>query len=241
MPILTKHQIVRITDVMMQAGGASAGHAGIVADHLANASLAGYDSHGFIRIPQYLKEIEKGLVDPKAEPEVVGNHGGILQIDGHFTFGQVVATRATEMAIEQARDHGFSLVTMGNHSHTGRIGTYPEMAAAAGLAAIMFTGWAGGPVATQAPFGGREGRLGSNPLAMAFPHAEGARSCLILLPRSPLRGRCGYTVTRNRNCLILGSLISMGSPVGILTISTMGVPNYLLAGCKGATRDMHSR
>ena len=53
MPILTKHQIVRITDVMMQAFGASAGHAGIVADHLANANLAGYDSHGFIRIPWY--------------------------------------------------------------------------------------------------------------------------------------------------------------------------------------------
>ena len=173
MPILTKHQVVRITDVMLQAGGASAGHAGIVADHLAQANLAGYDSHGFIRIPQYLKEIEKGVVDPKAEPEVVGNHGGIFQVDGHSTFGQVVATRATEMAIEQARDHGVSLVSMGNHTHTGRIGTYPEMAAAAGMAAIMFTGWAGGPVATQAPFGGREGRLGSNPLAMAFPHAEG--------------------------------------------------------------------
>ena len=45
MPILTKHQIVRITDVMMQAGGASAGHTGIVADHLAQANLTGYDSH----------------------------------------------------------------------------------------------------------------------------------------------------------------------------------------------------
>ncbi len=174
MPILTKHQIVRITDVMMRAGGASAGNAGIVADHLANASLAGYDSHGLIRIPQYLNEIENGLVDPKAEPEVVGSHGGILQMDGHSTFGQVVATRATELAIEQARDHGVSLVSMGNHTHTGRIGAYPEMAAVAGMAAIMFSGWAGGPVATQVPFGGREGRLGSNPLAMAFPHAEGA-------------------------------------------------------------------
>ena len=172
MPILTKHQIVRITDVMMQAGGAPADHASIVADHLAHANLAGYDSHGFIRLPQYLKEIEDGDCDPKAEPEVVGNHGGILQINGHSTFGQVVATRATEMAIEQARDHGVSLVSMGNHTHTGRIGTYPEMAAAAGMAAIMFTGWAGGPFATLVPFGGREGRLGSNALAMAFPHAE---------------------------------------------------------------------
>ena len=174
MPILTHHQIVRITDVMMRAGGASAGHAGIVADHLANANLAGYDSHGLIRIPQYLTNIEDEELDPRAEPEVVGSHGGIIQIDGHSTFGQVVAARATEMAIEKARDHGLSLVTMGNHTNTGRVGAYPEMAAAAGMAAIMFGGLAGGPYSTLAPFGGREARLGTNPLAMAFPHAEGA-------------------------------------------------------------------
>ena len=174
MTILTKQQIYQIADVILQAGGASASHAGIVADHLTNAHLAGYDTHGLIRIPQYLNEIKEGFVDPKAEPEVVGNHGGILQIDGHSTFGQVVATKATEMAIEKARDHGVGLVSMGNHSHTGRIGTYPEMAAAAGMATIVFAGWAGGQVATQAPFGGREGRLGSNPLAMGFPQTEGA-------------------------------------------------------------------
>ncbi len=69
MPILTKHQVVRITEVMLQAGGAPAGHAGIVSDHLGQANLAGYDSHGFIRLPQYLKEIEEGVVDPRAEPE----------------------------------------------------------------------------------------------------------------------------------------------------------------------------
>ena len=171
MPKLTKHQIVRITDVMLQAGGAPADHASIVADHLANANLAGYDSHGFIRLPQYLKEIEEGVVDPRAEPEVVGNHGGILQIDGHSTFGQVVATRATEMAIEKARDHGVSLVSMGNLTHTGRIGTYPEMAAAAGLAAIMFTGWAGKPWAPPGPLWRTRGP------ARFEPFSDGISSC----------------------------------------------------------------
>jgi uncharacterized oxidoreductase len=171
---LTKEQVYRICDVVMQAGGASPGHAGIVADHLVNANLAGYDSHGLIRLSQYMTEIKEGLVDPKAEPEVVGNHGGVLQVDGHGTFGQVVAKQATKMAIEKARDYGISVVGMGNHTHTGRIGAYPEMAAEAGMAAIMLHGWIGGPFAKQVPFGGREARLGSNPLAMAFPQTEGA-------------------------------------------------------------------
>ena len=54
MPILSRDRIVRIGEVMLEAGGALPGHASIVADHLAEANLAGHDSHGFIRIPQYL-------------------------------------------------------------------------------------------------------------------------------------------------------------------------------------------
>ena len=160
---------------MLEAGGALPGHASIVANHLAEANLAGHDSHGFIRIPQYLEGIKAGKLDPKAEPEVVRERGSMLLIDGHSTFGQVVATRATEMAIEKAGEHGISLATMGNLDHTGRIGTYPEMAAGAGMAAIMFTGFAGGTFGNNvAPFGGRVRRLGTNPIAMAFPHRDGA-------------------------------------------------------------------
>ena len=94
MPILSRDRIVRIGEVMLEAGGALPGHASIVANHLAEANLAGHDSHGFIRIPQYLEGISEGKLDPKAEPEVVGERGGIILIDGHSTFGQVVATRA---------------------------------------------------------------------------------------------------------------------------------------------------
>ena len=160
---------------MLTAGGAAPGHAAIVANHLADANLAGHDSHGFIRIPQYLEGIERGKLDPKAEPEVVRERGGVIQIDGHSTFGQVVATRAAEKAIEKAREHGVSMATMGNLDHTGRIGTYPEMAAKAGMAAIMFTGFAGGTFGNNvAPFGGRSRRLGTNPIAMAFPHSDDA-------------------------------------------------------------------
>ena len=175
MPILSRDRIVRIGEVMLEAGGALPGHASIVADHLAEANLAGHDSHGFIRIPQYLEGIREGKLDPKAEPEVVRERGGIILIDGHSTFGQVVATRAAEMAIEKAREHGISMATMGNLDHTGRIGTYPEMVARAGMAAIMFTGFAGGTFGNNvAPFGGRSRRLGTNPISMAFPHRDGA-------------------------------------------------------------------
>jgi uncharacterized oxidoreductase len=173
MPTVTRDEIVKIADVMLRAGGASEGHAMTVAEHLANANLAGHDSHGFIRIPQYLDAMKNGTLDPRAEPEVVGENAGTVQINGHGTFGQVVATMATRLGIEKARESGISLVTMGNLHHTGRIGTYPEMAAEEGMGAIMFTGFCGGTFGNNvAPFGGRARRLGTNPISMSFPHTD---------------------------------------------------------------------
>jgi uncharacterized oxidoreductase len=173
MPTLARDKLVKIADVMLRAGGAAEGHAMTVAEHLADANLAGHDSHGFIRIPQYLDAIKDGSLDPRAEPEVVGENAGTAQVNGHGTFGQVVATMAARLAIKKARESGISLVTMGNLNHTGRVGTYPEMAAEEGMAAIMFTGFCGGTFGNNvAPFGGRARRLGTNPISMSFPHTD---------------------------------------------------------------------
>ena len=173
MPTLMRDDIVKIAGVMLRAGGAPEGHATTVANHLADANLAGHDSHGFIRIPQYLAAIKDGTLDPGGEPDVVSENGGTAQVNGHATFGQVVATMATRLAIEKARRYGISLVTMGNLNHTGRVGTYPEMAAAEGMAAVMCTGICGGTFGNNvAPFGGRARRLGTNPISMSFPHSE---------------------------------------------------------------------
>ena len=170
MPTVTDETIYEISRQVLRAAGAPDDHASTVARHLADANLAGHDSHGFIRVPQYIREIKGGRIDPAARPEVVKDGPGTAKVDGKSSFGQVVATFATELAMQKARRSGISLVSMFNLSHTGRIGTYPEMAAKEGMAAMMFTGFAGGSTAKNvAPFGGRERKLGTNPLSMGFP------------------------------------------------------------------------
>ena len=62
---------------------------------------------------------------------------------------------------------------MCNIAHSGRFGTYPEMAAKEGMAAIMFGGNQLDNTFGVAPFGGTKGRLGTNPFSMAFPHTDG--------------------------------------------------------------------
>lgn len=173
MPKLTRADIVKIADVMLRAGGASEPHAMTVAEHLSDANLAGHDSHGFIRIPQYLASIQDGSLDPKACPEVVSGHGATALVEGNKTFGQVVATFSTKLAIELAREFGVSMVAMGNLSHIGRVGAYPEMAAHEGMVGIMFAGFYGGATLNNVtPFGGRARRLGTNPIAISFPHTD---------------------------------------------------------------------
>ena len=114
MPTLTREEISKVSQAVLRAAGAPEGHARIVGEHLADANLAGHDSHGFIRIPQYVQRINEGLLDATAEPEVIRETPGMAQVNGHATFGQVVATFAAELAIEKAGNTGVALVTMSN-------------------------------------------------------------------------------------------------------------------------------
>ena len=71
MPTLTPERLTQITNDLLLAVGSSENHAKTVSEHLTNANLAGHDSHGFIRIIQYVREIKEGDIDPTAEPVVL--------------------------------------------------------------------------------------------------------------------------------------------------------------------------
>ncbi len=123
MPLQSSQQISDISTQIFVAAGATEANGRIVGDHLADANMTGHDSHGFIRVPQYIEDIRTGVRKPDAEPEIVAESGGLLRVDGHHSFGHVVATFATEAAIQRARVHGISFATMsslGDGIGTGR-------------------------------------------------------------------------------------------------------------------------
>ena len=174
MPRLKAEAIADISYELLCAAGTEPGHARIVADHLADSNLVGHDSHGFIRIIEYMDTLKRGDVNPTVQPTVVLDNKAIVKIDGNNTFGQVVFTKAQELAVEKARQYGLGMVTMRNHSHTGRLGHYAEKVAENGMAAIMWTGLLNTDnKADSAPFGGYVARLGTNPIAMSFPLSSG--------------------------------------------------------------------
>jgi len=168
MPRVTAQEIEKIVHHILRAAGAPDEHAQTVAQHLADCNLAGHDSHGLIRVIQYIQQIKEGAIIPDTKPVIVTETSTTAQVDGLHTFGQVAAKFATQLAIDKAKKSGVSCVTIRNLGHLGRLGAYAEMAAADGCAAIIYC-CGGGQGLCQVPFGGRERRLSTNPIAMSFP------------------------------------------------------------------------
>lgn len=148
--------------------GASREEAATVARHCVAANLAGHDSHGVINIPLYAERIGKGHIVPGAPFEVLRESAATTVIDGHFGFGFVVSERAMRITVDKAARSDVAVTTVRRQSHVGRLTDYALMAAEAGMIGIM-TADSGRTAKAVAPFGGREARLGTNPLCIAMP------------------------------------------------------------------------
>jgi hydroxycarboxylate dehydrogenase B len=144
-----------------------------VAHLLVQANLRGHDSHGVIRIPQYIGSWRKGEIDAKAEPVVVQDGPATALVDGKFGFGQIVARRGTEVAMQKAAAIGVSAVGVCNSNHIGRLADYAEMALDRNMLALISVN-AGGAGQRMAPWGGRAPRLSTNPIAFACPAGKAA-------------------------------------------------------------------
>ena len=157
---------------ILEAAGADATNAGIVAEHLVESDLRGVHSHGLMRVPQYVGEMTSGEIDGRAQPEVARTQGARVLIDGNRTLGQVAGAYAVYEAGSAAAAYGVGLAIVHRAGHAGRIGAYVEQSAAAGNVAVAFCS---GPRSGHrvAPFGGVDGRLSTNPIAFAFPGDNG--------------------------------------------------------------------
>ena len=168
MPRLRVDELLATVAAILRAAGAQPEAASLVADSLVEAELCGHPSHGLIRVPEYLGQIRDGAIHPAAQPEIVSDGGATIVVEGHWGFGQVVATSASGWLIERAREHGSAAVAVRHCGHVGRAGVYPELAAAQGLVAFAFVN-GGGTKPRVAPHGGRRAVFGTNPIAAAVP------------------------------------------------------------------------
>jgi L-2-hydroxycarboxylate dehydrogenase (NAD+) len=113
----------------------------------------------------YFDMLMLGRINPRPQIRVVRELPATATVDGDNGLGLVVGPKANEIALAKAEAVGSAWVSVSNTNHFGMAAYYPLMALRRGL-----IGWAmTNSTALVAPLWGAERRLGTNPIAIAFP------------------------------------------------------------------------
>ena len=152
-----------LSERAMRGIGYEPEEARILADHVLDAALCGYEYSG---LPKLLNVADHPLFKAPRHPmRVVRETSVSVLFDGGNQSGMLGMYHATREVIERASAHGFALVAVNNIWMSGRSAYYVEMAARAGLIGIHTV--AAPPMV--APLGGAQPALGTNPIAFGFP------------------------------------------------------------------------
>ena len=143
--------------------------AGLVADHLVDSDMFGHNTHGVLRLPQYVDMVREGVVTPGASLRVLKDNDFSSRLCGGWNFGPVSAQLAMEFALNKlSKGAVMSVVTVRNCNHIARLGRFVSLATKADAIGIITSNGHGGDLAV-APFGGTDRRLPTNPIAFGIP------------------------------------------------------------------------
>jgi L-2-hydroxycarboxylate dehydrogenase (NAD+) len=141
------------------------------AELMLEADLVGADAHGVFRLPQYVRRIRAGGVNPRAAITVSKTAPATALVDGDNGMGHLVMQRAADTAIALAKDTGVAWVGARRSNHAGAAGVYAAMTLPhdmVGIYAVVAN-------ANHMPLhGGAENLLGTNPIAVAIPAGQEA-------------------------------------------------------------------
>ncbi len=168
MPTLAVETLQSLVAGIFVAAGTPDDIAPLVAQSLVESDLVGHESHGVVRVRQYLDAIRKGDLDPTARPKLHAESGAVLTVDACRGFGQLAARWTMQQAIARAKAHGIAAAALINCGHVGRLGEWVAMAAESECVALAFCG-GGGTTGAVTPYGGAQRLLGTNPIAASLP------------------------------------------------------------------------
>ncbi|SET02489.1 3-dehydro-L-gulonate 2-dehydrogenase [Thorsellia anophelis] len=135
-----------------------------LADAFVEMANEGIYSHGINRFPVFISQVDKGDIQLNAKPECVNSFGALEQWDCHFGPGVLNGLLCAQRAMDIAKQFGIGMVGMKNSNHWMRGGTYVLKMARQGFAGIASTN----SMAVMPAWGGKDHRIGSNPLVMAI-------------------------------------------------------------------------
>lgn len=159
------HPLREFTKELFERVGLPPQDAEIEADVLVWANLRGVDSHGVLRIPWYVENVDRGQMNPRPKIQIQKETPATLLIEADRAFGPVVTVFAMQQAMKKAKAVGIGWVLIRNTTHQGAMGYYSLMAAKQDMAGIALV--CSPP--NMAPYGARAAGVHNSPIAIAVP------------------------------------------------------------------------
>ncbi len=158
-------ELREFTAAVFNRAGVPRDDADTEAEVLVWANLRGVDSHGVLRIPWYVENLDTGVMNPTPQIRVRKETPATVLIDADRALGPVVTVMAMRRVVEKARNVGVGWGLIRETTHQGAMAYYPLMAAEEGMAGIASV--CSPP--NMAPFGARAAGVHNSPIAIAAP------------------------------------------------------------------------
>lgn len=229
---------------VFQRAGVPAEHAEVVADSLIQADLRGVESHGVVRTAIYLKRVEAGKMDPTSEIRIINDTGATVLLDGSNNFGAVIGTKALDIAMNRAKQHGVGITAVRGSNHFGTGAFYALKAVQQDQVLLVMSNAS----QTMPPTGGVRPFIGTNPLAVGAPAGEELPFILDMATSVVARGKIivaaqkgeaiplGWAIdkdgnpTTDANAALAGSVLPVGGPKGYAISMFIDILSGVLTG-----------
>jgi LDH2 family malate/lactate/ureidoglycolate dehydrogenase len=164
--IIPAPRLVQFIKSTFIATGFTNEDAEITAELMTQADISGQDGHGIFRLPQYIKRLQEGGMNPKPEFKILSQRTATALIDGDNGIGHLVMRHAADIAVEKARTSGVAWVGARMSNHAGPASLYTRYVLEKGMIGIYV---AVGSANHMPPWGGTDMLLSTNPISVAIP------------------------------------------------------------------------
>jgi (2R)-3-sulfolactate dehydrogenase (NADP+) len=242
--VLSLDELRTLAVAVLVAHDTSEVNAAYVADALVAAEADGQKGHGMSRLPSYAAQAASGKVDGRAVPDAEDVSTAAVRIDAKGGF----AFPAMDMAIHRltalAANTGIAVAVVRRSHHFGQAGYHVERLAEHGLIGLLF----GNSPKAIAPWGGRQGVFGTNPIAFAAPRRQGLPLLIDLSLSKVARGKvmlaakCGEPIpegwafdtdgrpTTDAAAALAGTMAPMGDAKGAALVMMVEILAAALTG-----------
>ena len=223
-----KAELLAFVTEAFQVLGLTAEDAAIFAGALVFSELRFHpgQGQGVSRLRRYHERIGNGEVNPRAGWSVVKESPALALVDAHNGIGTVAAAKAMRLAIAKAKVCGIGTVIMRNSTHYGSSAVHACQALEHDCIGIAYTN--AGP--EMAPWGGREGAVGTNPWSIAAPTDKGFPAVLDIAITTAGKGMMNWYIREGRKMPLDWALTPEGmetdDPAAALKGALLGIGGH---------------